>query len=78
MPSLYKFAFLIVDTITADMRCINRILNSSDPAVRHLIEDIQETEEQEWDALGNDYEFVWNDIPINANDSGDGPFSCAG
>lgn len=54
------------------------MLSSSDPVTRQYIEDMQEREKLEWEELGNDYEFVWNDIPIRTNDQATGPYSCDG
>lgn len=54
------------------------MLSSSDPITREYFEDMEQRDKEDWEKLGNDFEFVWHDLPISTNDDATGPYSCEG
>ncbi|KAF2904971.1 hypothetical protein ILUMI_01214 [Ignelater luminosus] len=65
------------ETITAADANL-KFMRSSDPAVREYIEGLQTQQQLEWDQLGQDFEFVLNDVPVNTNENATGPYTCPG
>jgi hypothetical protein len=52
--------------------------NVSDEQTKEYLEDMDEFKQDEWDALGSDFEVVLSDCPQNANCEGKGPYSYSG
>lgn len=42
------------------------------------LESYKEVKAREWDVIGNEFEFVLNDIPLKENVKGNGPYSLNG
>lgn len=64
------------ETITTDANL--KFMRSSDPAIQEYIEDLQMQRQLEWEQLGQDFEFVLNDVPVNTNENASGPYTCPG
>ncbi|XP_031359152.1 protein SERAC1-like [Photinus pyralis] len=56
----------------------SKLLRTSDPLVREYIQDAEVKDQYEWDQVGQDFEFVLNDIPTATNVEAEGPYTCCG
>lgn len=46
--------------------------------MQDYLESYKEVKAREWDMVGNEFEFVLNDIPLKENPKGVGPYSLKG
>ncbi|KAF5299497.1 hypothetical protein FQR65_LT01079 [Abscondita terminalis] len=56
----------------------SKLLRTSDPTVREYIQDVEMTDQLDYDQVGQDFEFVLNDIPTLSNTEATGPYTCTG
>jgi hypothetical protein len=52
--------------------------NITDEQMKEYLGDVAEFKQDDWDALGSDFEMVLSDCPENANCEGKGPYSYNG
>ncbi|GLV44251.1 uncharacterized protein CBL_12453 [Carabus blaptoides fortunei] len=50
--------------------------NTSDPSTREFLKEVEERRRLEWNEIGKDFEFIYNDCPLVITDQG--PYSCSG
>lgn len=46
--------------------------------MQNYLDSYKEVKDREWDLIGNDFEFVLDDLPIKENNRGGGPYSLNG
>lgn len=46
--------------------------------MQNYLDSYKEVKAREWDLIGNEFEFVLNDIPLKENSKGNGPYSLKG
>lgn len=68
--------FIIAETLSQDNYAIDSSTNkrlriSSDPEIQDILEDYEKIYENE---CSNDYDIVWEDIPVNTNENAFGPY----
>jgi hypothetical protein len=76
-----------MEILIIDMNNKNESHNSSNNTIlkkpvgedmQNYLDSYKEVKAREWDLIGNEFEFVLNDIPQKENSKGNGPYSLQG
>lgn len=67
---------VVEESLTTESNNLNKLLKSSDPNIQEFAKELEDLEVEEYDSIGQGFDYVLYDIPVNANKDEKTPYTC--
>lgn len=67
----------VAESLTTDSDNLNKLLRSSDPNIQAFAKELEDLEVEEYDNIGQGFEYVLHDIPVSANKDVETSYACS-